>query len=302
MLEMLFGECQRIGARLLVIDPLMAHLGSDTNSYRDQDVRRALAPVSEAAERYGIAVVVLRHLNKATGGSAIYRGGGSIGIIGAARVALMVGLDPDDDTRVVLACSKNNIARRPDSLAFRLVSSERDPGTAVIRWEGTSPLTAEDLCRPVKAGTARDDAAEWLEAFLDGGPRPSADVFAEGAETGHSKKTLYRAKDELGIEARKQGFDGGWEWVLPGWEERPKIPKVVTPGGDHLGESSGDGEARAAGMPMLSSASLLPGAHVETPVGAGTVRTAPAEGRVGVDVDGLPFSFPLAEVKPMGSE
>ena len=134
--ELLIERMLEIGARLLVIDPLMAHLGADTNSYRDQDVRRALAPLSEAAERYGIAVVVLRHLNKATGGSAIYRGGGSIGIIGAARVGLMVGLDPDEENRVVLACSKINIARRPDSLALRLVPSERDPGTAVIRWEG----------------------------------------------------------------------------------------------------------------------------------------------------------------------
>lgn len=248
--ERLMGECRRMGARLLVIDPLMAHLGSDTNSYRDQDVRRALAPLSEAAERYGVAVLVLRHLNKATGGSALYRGGGSIGIIGAARVGLMAGRDPADENLVVLACSKNNIAARPDSLAFRLVSSEHDPGTAVLRWEGVSPLSAEDLCRPAPSGSpARDDAGDWLEAFLEDGPRLSADVFSEGGEAGHSKKTLYRAKDERGIEAKRKGFGGPWEWHLPGTAERPDLvdsPKVVNRGDDHLWESTGGGDGAPA--------------------------------------------------------
>ena len=37
---------RRVGARLVVVDPLMAFLSGDTNSHRDQDVRRALAPLS----------------------------------------------------------------------------------------------------------------------------------------------------------------------------------------------------------------------------------------------------------------
>src|SRR5690606_2321225 len=82
-IEVIMGECARLGARLLVIDPLMAHLPGDANSYKDQDMRRALAPLAEAAERYGVAVLIVRHLTKAPGGNPLYRGGGSIGIIGA---------------------------------------------------------------------------------------------------------------------------------------------------------------------------------------------------------------------------
>src|SRR5262249_10252481 len=36
---------RRVGARLVVIDPLVAYLPSDVNTYRDQDVRRALLPL-----------------------------------------------------------------------------------------------------------------------------------------------------------------------------------------------------------------------------------------------------------------
>ena len=41
------------GVKLVVIDPLVAYLGSDINSHRDQDVRRAIAPVQRMAERLG---------------------------------------------------------------------------------------------------------------------------------------------------------------------------------------------------------------------------------------------------------
>ena len=104
---------ERVGARLVVLDPLMAFLSGDTNSHRDQDIRRALAPLAGLAERTGACVLVVRHLNKAPGNNPLYRGGGSIGIIGAARMAFVVGKDPQDENRRVLASTKNNLASRP---------------------------------------------------------------------------------------------------------------------------------------------------------------------------------------------
>ena len=55
------------GARLVIIDPLNAVLGSAVDSYRDQDVRGALKPLSRLAEETGAAVVVVRHLTKGGG-------------------------------------------------------------------------------------------------------------------------------------------------------------------------------------------------------------------------------------------
>ena len=73
---------QESDARLLIIDPLMAFLGAEVNSYRDQDVRRAFAPIAKLAADRGLGVLVVRHLNKGSGGNPPYRGGASIGIIG----------------------------------------------------------------------------------------------------------------------------------------------------------------------------------------------------------------------------
>ena len=72
---------------LVVIDPLMAYLESRVNAHKDQDVRRALYPLKQLAERHDVAVIIVRHLTKQTASAGLYRGGGSIGIIGAARAA-----------------------------------------------------------------------------------------------------------------------------------------------------------------------------------------------------------------------
>jgi RecA-family ATPase len=112
------------GVKLVILDPLMGALSAGVNAHRDQDVRRALAPLAAMAQRTGAAIVIVRHLNKAEEKSAIYRGGGSIGIIGAARVGLLVARDPDatspDDPRRVLAVAKCNLARESRALRFSL--------------------------------------------------------------------------------------------------------------------------------------------------------------------------------------
>ena len=254
--ELIMKTAAAFGARLVVIDPLFAHLGAETNSYRDQDVRRALAPLSEAAERADVAVLVIRHLNKSGGGRALYRGGGSIGIIGAARIGLLVGEDPDSEGVCVLASTKNNLAARPDSLAFRVVSSENDSDVAVIHWEGTSALTADELCRAPAGPSKIDDAECWLEKYLVFGPKPSADIFERGEEKGYSKNTLYRAKENLDIEAKKLDFDGGWEWRLPTLPEgrfSQDEPKVLISKVEHLrGSSAGGDGADSSNLTELS--------------------------------------------------
>lgn len=131
--------------------------GDGKRMHRDQDVRRALAPLKALAERIGVAVILLRHLNKAAGGSALYRGGGSLGIIGSARFGLVLAADPADPERRILASTKTNVGKPPASLALRLVAVE---GTDVARlaWEGPSTHTAETLLTPRRPTIS---AARW---------------------------------------------------------------------------------------------------------------------------------------------
>ena len=216
-------------AALVVVDVLMAYLDRAINAHRDQDVRGALAQLAAVAEHTGAAILVLRHLNKSSGGPAIYRGGGSIGIIGAARSALVVGRDPDDETRMVLAVAKANLAPTASSLAYRIV--DRD-GVGAIDWGEVTAHTAAELLAARSEATAEertalDDARVLLAECLANGPVSAKEVRAEARSAGVANRTLDRAKAALHIVARKVGRPGEhgqrWEWSLPeGRQEPPK--------------------------------------------------------------------------------
>jgi RecA-family ATPase len=204
-------------AKFVVIDVLSAFLGSHVDSYRDQDVRAALMPLARVAERTGAAVVVLRHLSKTGGTNAIYRGGGSIGIIGAARAGLLVAPDPEDDTRRILAVTKSNLAAMPQALAYRLVGDEQY-ACARIQWEGTTDHKAGDLLATpdTEERSARDEAVEFLLDVLADGPVPSKQIDKLRRDAGIAERTLKRAKDKAGVETYREGFGaaGLWYWRL----------------------------------------------------------------------------------------
>jgi hypothetical protein len=205
-------------AGLVVIDPVMSYLDPDINSNNDQQVRRALMPLAELAEKTGAAIVLLRHLNKASSTSALYRGGGSIGFVGVARSGLIVARDPDAPERVVLASTKSNLGPPPPSLNYRLVGCEN--GAARVEWEGHSTHTAESLVqRPENDSerTAHDDAVSFLrELLVPGVPMASKEVWRQANEAGQARNTVLRAKNTLGVEVVKvRTLDGAWTWTLP---------------------------------------------------------------------------------------
>lgn len=208
-----------VGARLVIVDPLMAFLGHETNAHRDQHVRRALAPLARLAERYGVTVLVVRHLNKASeGANPLYRGGGSIGIIGAVRAGLLVAPDPDDESgqRRVLAVTKSNLGAKPPSLGFYV--SEASNGAAVIGWAGEVEQTAAHLLASKAGGSdsALSEAEEFLREQLAAGPKPAKQLTKEATEAGISVRTLKRAKAALGVRSKKISLFDGWSWVTPG--------------------------------------------------------------------------------------
>lgn len=237
---------REVDAALLIVDPLVAYLGSNVNSYRDQDVRSALAGLSDLADTMGVAVLAIRHLRKSGGSNPKHVGGGSIGLIAAARAGLLVAEDPDDpEERRVLAATKMNLAPEPDSLSYRMKAAA---GTVRIAWEGESDHTASDLLdRPSKEErTAREEAEHVLREQLSDGAVPVKDLQALADRLGISWRTFRRAKKKVGAEQNSTGFgdDKTWYWRLPGQGAWP--PKAdndladKTDGPDEQG-SSGDG-------------------------------------------------------------
>ena len=205
--------------RLVVVDVLMAYLPGRVDSHRDQDIRTVLSELAAMAERTGCCVLLLRHLNKATGGNPLYRGGGSIGIVGAARAAMLAAVDPDDDTRRILAVTKSNLAAMPPALAYRLTDSP-EHGCARVEWLGETEHRAADLLGRQEDDderTERDEAVEWLLDYLTdrGGQAKAGDAIKAAAVDGINKTTLHRARKRAGIASEKDGLHGGWMWRRP---------------------------------------------------------------------------------------
>jgi len=221
----------RLRPALVVIDPLTAYLGT-IDSYRDADVRRLLAPLAALADKYHVAIVLVMHLTKNSQVRALYRTGGSIGFVGAPRVHLVVGTDPEDATRRVLAPGKGNLpGGAPSALAYRLL--ENAPGGPPLVWD-SEPVAAGLNADTLLAGAAddaaeRQDADELLRELLADGERPSAELLAAARANGVSERTLYRAKRRLGVKTRhagQPGTRGAWYWYLP--DPQPDAPKAAT--------------------------------------------------------------------------
>lgn len=206
---------KQTAARLLIVDVLMAFLPAGTDSHKDQDIRRVLSALAAAGERNRCTVLLLRHLNKAKGGDPLYRGGGSIGIVGAARSGLLVAADPDDPTRRILASVKSNLGVMPDSLAYRLVDSPAH-GVAGIVWEGVTDHNAHGLLAgPGPEGTEdRNDIDQWLTALLANGSVKATEVYSAADAAGYNKDQAKRAKKRLGIIAERPVNPGPWFWSL----------------------------------------------------------------------------------------
>jgi RecA/RadA recombinase len=209
-------------ARLLVIDPLMAHLSSAVDSWKDQKVRDALRPLQRLAVEGDTAVLVVAHLNKAQGVDPLQRLGGSIGVPAAARSVLLLGRDPDDPDketgdRRVLAHVKNNLGPLSVSLSLSIEADEESSAAARIVQSGYSSYTGSQLLGS-EASTKPSkliEAIEFLEHQLSDGRRSVIEVEAAAEAAGIKKRTLKRARGELRVSPEKEGLDGGWWLSLP---------------------------------------------------------------------------------------
>lgn len=229
-LHRLQADIEMAEARLVVIDPIMSYLAEDINANSDQQVRRALMPLKDLAEATGATIVLVRHLNKMAGGNSLYRGGGSIGFVGVARVALIMAKHPEDESRRVLAVNKTNLMALPPALAFSLEDSGQ--GAALVSWEGTTSHTAESLVgrdRDDDRSSALDEALTFLQDLLADGPVLSTAVQKAARDAGLAWDTVRRAQRKLKIVPEKaKTQDGKWVWpqIIELVDDSPSVPNI----------------------------------------------------------------------------
>jgi putative DNA primase/helicase len=298
---------KQVDAKLVIVDPIMAFMGEEVNPNSDKEVRRALTPVKQLAERLGVAVLIVRHLNKTPGGNHLYRGGGSIGIIGAARVGLLVGPHPDDEDLRVLAGQKSNLGPFPESLKYRIETAEND--SARVSYEGTVEMKPQDLLKgpqDEEERSAADEARHFLRSVLAEGVRKESNsVKAEAKSLGISETTLNRVKRSIGVKSVKIGEK--WFMFLPdnnggdeGATDGPSASRQPTDDHlDHLGNLpfGGKNSGNAGKMVIDDNLGNLPSDAVSTTTTNGGKKAYLSED----GQDGQGSHDPLDALQPVAS-
>lgn len=221
---------------VVIIDPFEAYLG-DVDSHKSAALRRILTPIRMMAERTGVAVVGVWHLNKAVGQKVINRIMGSLASVADARIAFGVMADPEDETgiRRLILHIKNNLAPAPKGLAY-IIGSQELPGlktpVPVIGWETNHvDMKADDIAAASSERsddpTMKEACAEFLQVLLIKGRMVVPEIEQQAIAAGILKegtpisqcKPIRSARKELDIKVYQEARH--WYWEMPKDSQMP---------------------------------------------------------------------------------
>lgn len=201
-------------AKLVILDPLQAYLGAQVDMHRANEIRPIMAHLASIAEKYGCAVVLIGHMNKAMGMKSTYRGLGSIDITAAARSVLIVAREKGKPNLRVVAHTKSSLAPEGKTVAFELAP---DSG---FRFMGEYDCNIDDILLGVGNKTKKANSMDFLREILSDGKRPQKEIQRAAGNMGISLRTLTDAKKQLGIRSVKSG--GQWYWTFDEEKEECK--------------------------------------------------------------------------------
>ena len=202
------------GAKVLIIDPIQAFMGSRTDMNKANEVRETLRPVGELAEKYKCSIILIGHLNKAQGLNSIYRGIGSMDFTAISRSILLVGRHKDDSGLRIFVHNKSSLGPQGPSQAFRL------DGANGFEWvDGYDDVTPDDILyasrnQKARTETKLDMAITFLKSYFTDHTEVEAKKIQEMAKNKNiCKRTLDEAKKYIpGLGSDKKG--DVWFWIL----------------------------------------------------------------------------------------
>lgn len=216
-------ERERIA--LVYFDQLLDNLGF-TDSWKDKQVRDALAPLRAVAQRTKVAILASMHPNKRAG-SFRDRISGTPAFNALSRSSLLAARHPSEPDRTVLVRGKGNYSAEPAAFEFRIEQQELTLGKGKKRRTVTTSRITDiretDLRRDAlleetssrrreesKAGIARRLLSEM---FADGKERPAGQVQNELLDRhGLPARTVSDAATALGFKKHQEGFPAEWYW------------------------------------------------------------------------------------------
>ena len=215
---------------LVVFDPVQAYMPIGIDMNNQIDVRAVLSSMIAIAEKYNVTILYTQHMNKQTTQSAMYRANGSNELTAAPRASVLLGKDPADENRRVIAVAKANLVKlaHQKSIVFE-INTDSFPS---IIWRGITDLQADDItgvrrsqAKPqdeqYRKPSKRSEAEEFLQDFLENceGYATFKTIEKAAKSAGIARDTLYKAKNNMKfIKSCKRDFLVVAYWHFEGCE------------------------------------------------------------------------------------
>lgn len=198
---------EQTGARLFVLDPLQGYLSQDSDLTNAGRMRSQLKRLADIAAKYQCAIVIVGHMNKASGEKNLYRGLGTIDIAAIARSVLMIARDKDNPSIRYMFPVKSSLAPEGAAVAFSMND------LIGFCWLGKRIINTKDLKLFADEDNKAALAAKVMKDVLSVNDVMSSHIMRKLKLMDVSPRTINKVKKELGIESYRR--DGSWYWHLP---------------------------------------------------------------------------------------
>lgn len=191
--------------RLVVIDPIQAYLGSDSDLQIAGRARRLMQRLGMWASMYDCAIVLIGHLNKKEGTKGLYRSLCSIDVVAAARSVLQVERDAEKSDIRIVRQIKNSLAPSDGEIKFSITAEQ---GFKWLECE-IKPDPSAKPETPVFESKS-EKAAYLIKKLLSGGDMRSREIYMRMSDEGISRRTAENTKkvEEIILPSKEQDEEG----------------------------------------------------------------------------------------------
>jgi len=213
-LTVALAKCTNLS--LVVIDSLVSV--TTGNSHKNAETRKDLTPVQELAIACHVPVLGIMHFSKGTQGrDPLERVNGSLAFGALPRLVFCTAKQEDGKRLFIRA--KSNIGPEGDGFAYSCDAVTIADDITTMRVEWLEPVTGTprellDRAETVQAPERRNQARDFLQGKLSGGPLPKDEVEHYAQEAGITPRTLQRAAQQLGVKYTRSEFGGGTTWSM----------------------------------------------------------------------------------------
>jgi hypothetical protein len=248
---------------MVALDPLMSAISDTLDTHVNRQVRQALDPLARIADRTVAVIGGIAHFGKSAGTDASSLITGSGAFKDVARFIFAFATDPEDGAQVITQTKNSLGLSNLPSLDYRIIeaivpTAKGEAKVGKFVPGGVTEKTVHDILAAQGSGDVgeKQRAQDYLKKALGERPRPSKEVEEEAQQAyGITKRTLDRARADLGIPAEKIGKE--WYIALPEHEgdlrelkgrlaaQTPKDAKNAKPG--TVGKNAKDAESAFKG-------------------------------------------------------